>query len=249
MGAVETEAVILRTYKLAEADKIFVCLTKSEGTIRGVARGARRLKSQFGASLEPFTHATLSYFVKEGRELVTLKRAEIIQSYFALSKRPEVIGTLEHFGQLVIEFAPPNQPDEKIFKLVTACLAAAAVIDADCVQALRPYFELWLLRLNGFLPDLGACGGCGRVIKAGVERVSMTTEGALRCEACADGIAVSIDPTVHGQLFSMGFLAPSKWARQFQNLSEGRRNDIARLATWLTVRALEKHPVPTKIKG
>ena len=60
MGLVETEAFVLRTYKLAEADKIVLCLTREAGLVRGVARGARRLKSRYGASLEPIADVTLT---------------------------------------------------------------------------------------------------------------------------------------------------------------------------------------------
>ena len=78
MGLVETEAIILRTYNLAEADKIVICLTRKAGVVRGVARGSRRLKSRFGAGLEPVTLVSLSYHEKERSELVALRQAEII---------------------------------------------------------------------------------------------------------------------------------------------------------------------------
>ncbi|MBD0370802.1 MAG: DNA repair protein RecO, partial [Pyrinomonadaceae bacterium] len=84
MGLVETEAIVLRSYNLAEADKIVVCLTRSTGVVRAVAHGARRLKSRFGAGLEPFTFVQMSYHEKEGRELVTLRQLEIARSYFSL---------------------------------------------------------------------------------------------------------------------------------------------------------------------
>lgn len=69
MGLVETEAIILRSYRLAEADKIVIGLTKGAGVVRGVAHGARRLKSKYGASLEPFTHVALQFYEKEGVSL------------------------------------------------------------------------------------------------------------------------------------------------------------------------------------
>ncbi len=69
MGLVETEGMILKTYSLAEADKIIVLLTQNEGLVRGVAKGAKRLKSRFGGGLEPFSIVNLTYFQKEEREL------------------------------------------------------------------------------------------------------------------------------------------------------------------------------------
>ncbi|MGA9994972.1 MAG: DNA repair protein RecO, partial [Pyrinomonadaceae bacterium] len=94
MGQVETEAIILRTYNLSEADKIVVCLTHSNGVVRAVARGARKLKSRFGAGLEPFTLVQASYYEKENRELVSLKRAEIQKSYFHLAANEQVVQAL-----------------------------------------------------------------------------------------------------------------------------------------------------------
>ncbi len=72
MGLVETEGLVLKSYSLAEADKIVVLLTQNEGLVRGVAKGAKRLKSRFGGGLEPFSVVQISYFQKEERELVSL---------------------------------------------------------------------------------------------------------------------------------------------------------------------------------
>ena len=91
MGLVDTEALILRTYNLAEADKIVVSLTKSAGLVRGVAKGCRKLRNRFGASLEPFTHIHLTFYEKENRELVSIRQTEILKSHFNLSSDPSVV--------------------------------------------------------------------------------------------------------------------------------------------------------------
>ena len=77
MKLVTTDAIVLRAYNLAEADRIVLCLTRSSGLVRAVAKGARRMKSRFGAALEPFTLIKLSFHEKEHRELVTVSSAEI----------------------------------------------------------------------------------------------------------------------------------------------------------------------------
>ena len=84
MNAVTTEAIVLRSYNLAEADRIVLCFTREAGLIRGVAKGARRMKSRFGAGLEPFTVVRLEFREKENRELVTITGVEIIKSHFCL---------------------------------------------------------------------------------------------------------------------------------------------------------------------
>jgi hypothetical protein len=82
------DALILRTYKLGEADRIVVFLTRDRGKKRGVAKGARRPRSRFAAALEPMTEARVAYFEKERRELVGLNYAEAVRSPMALVGGP-----------------------------------------------------------------------------------------------------------------------------------------------------------------
>src|SRR5262249_62007070 len=77
----KTEAFVLRTYALKEADKICVFLTRDHGKLRGVAHGARKLRSRFGSALEPFTEVALTYYQKEARELVSISTCDILRSH------------------------------------------------------------------------------------------------------------------------------------------------------------------------
>src|SRR5438552_248184 len=112
MGLHQTDAFILRTYPLAETHKICVLLTKSTGLIRGVAHGARRLKSRFGASLEPFTEVRLTYYEKEGRELVRVSNCDIIRSHFWQTSKTENAVALSYITELLCEFLPSNDVNE-----------------------------------------------------------------------------------------------------------------------------------------
>ena len=78
MPLVETEALVLRTYNLAEADKIVVCLSRASGLIRGVAKGCRKLKNRYGAAFEPYTLINLSYYQKENQELVSIQLPDVL---------------------------------------------------------------------------------------------------------------------------------------------------------------------------
>src|SRR5687768_2981498 len=104
MPVVESESLVLRTYNFGEADKIVVWLTRAEGLVRGVAKGCRKLKSKYGASLEPFTLTKITYHHKENQELVSLRQAEIVQSHFDLLGQAEILTGLAYLGDLVIEF-------------------------------------------------------------------------------------------------------------------------------------------------
>src|SRR5919198_1676605 len=94
------DALILRTYKLGEADRIVVFLTRDRGKKRGVAKGARRPRSRFAAALEPMTEVRVAYFEKERRELVGLNYAETVRSPMALVGGPEgpPLHGLEYLG-------------------------------------------------------------------------------------------------------------------------------------------------------
>src|SRR5256885_2124712 len=148
MRLVTTDAIVLRSYNLAESDRIVVCLTRSSGLVRAVAKGARRMKSRFGAALEPFTLIKLSFHEKENRELVTLSSAEIITSHFDLSSNLESGEVLAYMGEMVAEFAPPHETDERLFRMLSACVETLSQ-QKDSERALTRYFEIWLLRLAG----------------------------------------------------------------------------------------------------
>lgn len=192
MALHSTEAFVLRTYSLAEADKICVFLTREMGKVRGVAHGARKLRSRFGSSLEPFTEVALTYYQKEGRELVSISNCDIVRSHFNRAARDvETAGAFSYMAELLVEFLPDHEANERLYRLVKAVLEA---IDqqSDARRALR-YFECWLLRLVGFFPDLSMCPACGERIKA-EDPTFLTAEGAPRCVACCGGRGIEVTP-------------------------------------------------------
>src|SRR5215467_14687151 len=105
MAIHKTEAFVLRTYSLAEAHKICVFLTKDSGKVRGVAHGARKMKSRFGSALEPLTQVALSYYHKEGRDLVSVSTCEILRSHFNSAARDvETATAFSYMAELLLEF-------------------------------------------------------------------------------------------------------------------------------------------------
>lgn len=238
----DSEAIVLRTFKLAEADKIIVCLTKTYGLIRGVAKGARRLKSRFGASLEPFSLIKVSFVEKEGRELVTISQTEILRSYFSLAGVGETFAGLEYLSELAIEFAPPHQPDERFFRMVNSCVEAIEA-SPEHLHAIARYFEVWALRLSGFLADVGKCGKCGQKLSVEEKKtVFATPEFAVRCESCADHLDRVLDPSLFNLLRSARNLPPGEWAAAFSKAPTARQEDFANLTHALMLRHLERKP-------
>jgi DNA repair protein RecO (recombination protein O) len=157
------DALILRTYKLGEADRIVVFLTRDRGKKRGVAQGARRPRSRFSGALEPFTEARVAYFESERRELVSLNYAEPVQSPLR-APSPEALGYSHYFAELIDAWAADADPDERVFRLGTSVLEALA--QGTEVEPLARYFECWLLRLQGVYPaDLDISRAAGAFVE------------------------------------------------------------------------------------
>lgn len=158
------DALVLRTYKLAEADRIVVFLTRDRGKKRGVAPHARRPRSRFTGALEPLTEIRVAYFEKERRELVNLNYAETVRSPLATAG-PECLAYSHYFAELIDACAADADEDERLFRLGVAVLDALAT--GTPPEALARYFECWLLRLQGVYPtDLALSRGATAFVEA-----------------------------------------------------------------------------------
>jgi DNA repair protein RecO (recombination protein O) len=242
MGLTESEAVVLRTYKLAEADKIVVMLTPQAGLLRGVAKGARRLKSRFGACFELFTHISLSYHEREGRELVSIGGAEIIRSYFHLARDTEMIAALDYWSELLQEFVPPKQPDERLFRMVKACLDTLGhtiLTPEGCTL----YFEVWLLKLTGFLPDVRTCPSCRKTLNS----PRLSTSNQLLCPECARDSGLTLTIQAHTLLRSAMNTGPRRWAEAAADIAPETRRELRQLTRHLITQALEHAPYSRRI--
>ena len=175
------DALVLRTYKLGEADRIVVFLTADRGKRRGVAKGARRPRSRFGGGLEPLTRVRTTYFEHERRDLVRLRQVEPLSSPLT-SGRAEALLYVSYFAELIDEWAPEADPNDRLFRLGSG--VATALAAGGPVESLARYFEFWLLRLQGVYPSLTACRRCGGVLEGGALRLSPRLDGLL-CAHCA----------------------------------------------------------------
>jgi len=210
----KTEAFVLRTYALKEADKICVFFTKEQGKVRGVAHGARKIRSRFGSALEPFTEVTLGYFQSEGRELISVSSCDIVRSHFDRGARDvETASAFSYLAELLTEFLPEHEPNERLYRLVLATLEAIEGEESDLSQILR-YFESWLLKLVGFFPDTSQCATCDEAISSD-ESVFLTGEGAPRCLACSGARGFSLDLPLRNVLGEMFRTHPTAFARTY----------------------------------
>lgn len=157
----QTEAIVLRSYPLREADLLVTFFTRNEGKLRGVARAAKKSKRRFGGALEPLTHVTLHFEERAGHELVRLDACDVIDSPLASQVDYARAVALGHVAELLDELLPDREAHDDIFRLALSVLAE---LRPGTVWAPVTYFDLWLVRLVGLLPELDECVACGTVL-------------------------------------------------------------------------------------
>ncbi|QBX56624.1 DNA repair protein RecO [Nocardioides seonyuensis] len=174
------EAVVLRTHKLGEADRIITLLTRQHGRVRAVAKGVRRTTSRWGSRLEPFTHVDLQ--LAEGRSLDTVTQAETIDPFhgrLGLDYERYTAGTvmLETAERLVTE---EKQPSVQQFLLLVGGLRALAGGEHGAGQVLDSYL-LRSLAVAGYAPSFDHCVSCG---DEGPHRFFNPSAGGVLCTMC-----------------------------------------------------------------
>jgi DNA repair protein RecO (recombination protein O) len=189
-----SEALVLRTYPLKEADLVVSFLTRDQGKLRGVAKRARRPKSVFGAGLERLSHVRMAYFQRESRELVNLDSCELIRSQFGLVSDYQVSVALDYFAEVADQLLPAAEPGERFFRLLLAVLESLRTGGEGGVWRAITYFSLWAVRLSGWLPELHACLSCGSVLDdpESPERIYFSRgHSGLMCSHCRRTLGVT----------------------------------------------------------
>ncbi|HKT26305.1 MAG TPA: DNA repair protein RecO [Terriglobales bacterium] len=172
----ESEAIVLRTYPLREADLLVTLFTREEGKIRGVARSAKKSKRRFGGALEPLTRVRAYYDQKAGQELVRLDSCDVIESPLMHAIDYERSVALAYLAEVLDGLLPDHDANDAVFRLTLSVLPR---IEAGEIWMPLTYFDLWITRLMGLLPDLGACIVCGDQLNG---------SGRVYFHAMADGL-------------------------------------------------------------
>ena len=219
------DALILRTYKLGEADRIVVFLTRDRGKKRGVAKGARRPRSRFAGALEPMTEVRAAYFESERRELVSLNYTELMRSPLALgamdagsdASGADALGYVGYFAELLDEWAQEADADERLYRLGASMLEALGA--GAPAEPLARYFEYWLLRLQGVYPEArGALSDGAMAFLAASRTIPPHRVGELRADL---GVVRELEG-VHRTLISMHLEKSLKSDRVIRELLQDR---------------------------
>lgn len=178
----ESEAIVLQSYPLGEADRLVSFLSRTMGRMRGVAGGARKPKSRFGSTLERLSHVRIWFHERETRELVRISQCEIIESFIdAFRDYPSSIA-LALFSEITQSVLPDREVADANFRLLL--LASQAIKRTGKPELPLAYFALWTVKLGGWLPTLDRCAKCGRAVPAGEGAFFSPRASAVFCKQC-----------------------------------------------------------------
>jgi DNA repair protein RecO len=157
----ESEAIVLRTYPFRESDLLVTLFTRLDGKVRGVARAAKKSRKRFGGALEPLTYIKVAYDDRERQELARLDSCEVLQSPLTSEVSYPRAVALGHVAELLDELLPDREANDTVFRLALSVLAQ---LRGPEIWLPVTYFELWISRLMGYLPELSECLNCGRTL-------------------------------------------------------------------------------------
>lgn len=190
----QSDAIVLRTYPLREADLLVTLFTREEGKIKGVARSAKKSKRRFGGALEPLTRVRAYYDQKAGQELVRLDSCDVIESPLMHAIDYERTIALSYVAEVLDGLLPDHEPNDDVFRLTLTVLPH---LEEGNIWMPLTYFNLWMTRLMGLLPDLSACIICGEALNG---------SGRVYFHALADGLMCA----EHKRLASSEMSLPSR---------------------------------------
>jgi DNA repair protein RecO (recombination protein O) len=160
MGLQTAEALILDVRDLHDRDRIVTFLTREFGKRSGVAKGARVKHSRFGGQLQPLAKVQVTWFEREGRDLVRISSVELVTTAHLLQADLEGILLGSYLADHLLELAQEGEASDHLYRLLDSTLQAlAAGVDRDLAAR---YFEIWALRIAGVFPAPHVCPSCGR---------------------------------------------------------------------------------------
>jgi DNA repair protein RecO (recombination protein O) len=178
----ESEAIVLQRYTLGESDRLVSFFSRTTGKMRGVAAGARKPKSRFGATLERLSYIRIWFFERETRELVRISQCEMIESFLdAFRDYPSSVA-LSLFSEITETVLPDREPSDANFRLLL--LATQAVKRTGKPDLPLAYFALWTVKLGGWLPSLTRCARCGDTLDPNGAGYFGPSGSAVVCGKC-----------------------------------------------------------------
>jgi DNA repair protein RecO (recombination protein O) len=188
MPVLTSEAVVLRTWPVHEADLIVSFFARDYGRMRGVAKAALKSRKRFGGALEPMTLARAWFAERPRQELVRLDQLEILRSPLSAPVDQTRMAVLSFYAEVLDEALPERDPQDAVFRLLVSVLELTT---REQPWIPLTYFSLWMTRLMGLLPDISRCIVCGEALGTGEARFNAYADG-LFCGVHANGTASTL---------------------------------------------------------
>ena len=182
MPLFKSEAIILRSFNLSENDKLLTFMTNRFGKVKCVAKSARKIKNRFGAAIQPMSHIRLIYFGKENQTLYRLNHSDIINSFQVIRDDLKKVYTGIYFNELVDTLTPEAHSDPNIFQLLLKSFLSLEMMDS--LDTLSRLFEIQLMCLSGYTPQLSFCSICKGSAEIKSVGFSFGHKGIV-CEPCS----------------------------------------------------------------
>jgi DNA repair protein RecO (recombination protein O) len=173
------EAIVLKHSDFGETDRLITLYSREQGKVRALAKGARKPGSRKGGHLEPFSRASLLLFA--GRDLQVVTQAEAINTHSAISENLVALGYASYVAELLDKFSADHDENRGLYRLLRDTLDRLA--SGGEIQLAVRFYEVRLLELAGFRPELQSCLNCGNVIKPEDQYFSFHQGGVL-CPEC-----------------------------------------------------------------
>ena len=180
---IRTEAIVLSHKNWGEADRMLWLYTRKLGKVQAIAKGVRKIRSRKSGHLEPFTCTNLMF--ARGRSFLILTQAETLDAYINIRENLLLVGYSSYITELIARFTSEEDDNQQIYHLFKDTLSRI-----DTEQSPNPavrYFEIHLLDLLGYRPELSECVNCESVIQAEDQFFSISMGGVL-CPRCGPGI-------------------------------------------------------------
>lgn len=235
--SLRVEAVVLRHSDWGEADRLLVLYARELGKIRAIAKGARRVRSRKAGHLEPFTRVTL--MLARGRDLWIVTQAETVEAYQPLREDLLLTGYAAYVVELLDRFSYEEGQNKGLFRLLISTLQRIA-FEQDVFLAVR-YYEIRLLDMLGFRPELFQCIGCKKKIIPEDQYFS-AEQGGVLCPRCGSGVSiarkVSVQALKYLRHFQRSSYADARRARLTSDVRDEMENHMQHYLTYLLERRL-----------
>lgn len=234
MAVLTSEAVVLRTWPIHEADLIVSFFTRDYGKVKGVAKAALKSRKRFGGALEPTTVARAWFAERPRQELVRLDQLEILHSPLSSPVDATRMAILSFFAEVLDEALPEHDPQQTVFRLALTVLEQTTV-----EQPWMPltYFSLWMTRLMGLLPGIAHCIVCAEALDEAEIWFSPHSDGLLcGVHRTANASSLSADSWQLAQRMlraPVAGLSAEPWPRR-------RAHDLRRFTLHILERHLER---------